>query len=343
MIKSLQHQTIKNLTCTRRFTFTKQQHLCIYKKYNRNYSSNRSNHNSTCQTCQTTSLQIQEPNHLFINSNFAPKNFNPKSARVYTNIITSTEGSILQNDLLQHMKRKRRKFEKGHWDSVITNYKEIEIPFLLSSSSSSTSSSTTTTTTTPSADVVPSAHNMLSKESYWIIEKIRNHLEQTYFNHHATSNHTTTGVSSSSSSTQWLPPHAIFLKEDGILSAHVDSVKFSGQIVAGLSLLSTCIMRLKPASPTEIASSLLSGSTCENENSSDGFNNIIGQSKSLDGVGYVDLLLPPLSLYVLSDMSRFEYTHELLESGHTFIDDNGNQTLVERKDRLSVIFRDAKL
>ena len=50
--------------------------------------------------------------------------------------------------------------------------------------------------------------------------------------------------------TSWLPCHAIDLSKDGRLDAHVDSVKFSGGIVAGISLLSDSIMRLRPAKRT---------------------------------------------------------------------------------------------
>lgn len=72
--------------------------------------------------------------------------------------------------------------------------------------------------------------------------------------------------------TIWLPCHAIDLKKEGVLSAHVDSVKFSGTIVCGISLESSAIMRLKP--------------------SKDG-----AFYDPLDCEGHVDMLLPPLSLY----------------------------------------------
>jgi alkylated DNA repair protein alkB homolog 7 len=107
----------------------------------------------------------------------------------------------------------------------------------------------------------------------------------------------------------WLPCHAIDLHESGALNAHVDSVRFSGNIIAGLSLSSESIMRLRPV-----------------RNESDGPND-----------AYVDLCLPKRSLYVLSGESRYHYTHELLPAGSLF----GGETIV-RSQRLSVIFRDAK-
>lgn len=103
----------------------------------------------------------------------------------------------------------------------------------------------------------------------------------------------------------WLACHAIDLHQDGALHAHVDSVRFSGDVVAGLSLLSSSIMRLKPDASLE---------------------------------GHVDLWLPPRSLYVLSGMARYRYTHELLSSHATF---QGHT--VDRDRRISIIFRDAKV
>jgi alkylated DNA repair protein alkB homolog 7 len=112
----------------------------------------------------------------------------------------------------------------------------------------------------------------------------------------------------------WLPCHAIDLKQDGELKAHIDSVRFSGGMVAGVSLLSSSIMRLRPGADA-------------------------GRDPN---EGFVDLLLPPLSLYVLTGVSRYQYAHELLPTGSTFTAHDGTMTDVERLHRLSIIFRDAK-
>ena len=108
----------------------------------------------------------------------------------------------------------------------------------------------------------------------------------------------------------WLACHAIDLHQDGALHAHVDSVRFSGDVVAGLSLLSSSTMRLKPEDA----------------------------SLEEESEGYVDLWLPPRSLYLLSGMARYSYTHELLPSHATF---KGHT--VNRDRRISIIFRDAKV
>jgi alkylated DNA repair protein alkB family protein 7 len=99
------------------------------------------------------------------------------------------------------------------------------------------------------------------------------------------------------------------------LNAHVDSVRFSGDIVAGLSLMSSSIMRLREEKQELVSS----------------------QRKQTKDEPYVDLFLQERSLYVLEGYSRYRYTHELLPSGSTFGD-----KVVHRENRLSIIFRDSK-
>lgn len=164
-----------------------------------------------------------------------------------------------------------RRYEEGHWDAVITKYKEVEL-----------------------ADA-----SMEDARIQPIFERTRQLLEKNHITYQPIS---------------WLPCHAIDLKKDGELNAHVDSVKFSGDLVAGISLLSHSIMRLAP--------------------------HVDGGGPVLDG--HVDLHLPPLSLYALTGVARYRYSHQLLEDQSTFTSSNGETTTVERDHRLSVIFRDAK-
>jgi len=63
---------------------------------------------------------------------------------------------------------------------------------------------------------------------------------------------------------------------------------------------------------------------------------------------YVDMYLPPRTLYVLRDAARYEYSHELLpdSSEFHFLDNDAatiKKIVVRRDRRISVIFRDAKL
>ena len=139
-----------------------------------------------------------------------------------------------------------------------------------------------------------------------LFQRVRRHLEECHFQDQKDVN--------------WLPCHAIDLAPHGELNAHVDSIKFSGDIVSGLSLLSPSIMRLIPDQAT------------------------YQDYQEPVPTGWVDLYLPPLSLYALTGVSRYRYSHELLPSGRTFSSsDRSEVRVVDRTHRLSVIFRDAKL
>ncbi|GKY94236.1 alpha-ketoglutarate-dependent dioxygenase alkB 7, mitochondrial [Mayamaea pseudoterrestris] len=208
------------------------------------------------------------PNTLLVDHSDAPSDFDD-SAVVYSNVISEAEETLLVSTLSTVLKRRR--YEKGHWDSVIAKYKELEL----------------------------SDDSLLSPEIVSVFDRIRSLLHANHL--------------SFVEQVHWLPPHVIDLHSDGELNAHVDSVRFSGLTVSGLSLLSPCIMRLRP--------------------SSDALDE--WQGGSMDG--HVDLLLPPRSLYCLSGPSRFRYSHELLSSGSLFQGD-----AVARDRRLSVVFRDTK-
>lgn len=155
----------------------------------------------------------------------------------------------------------------------------------------------------------------------------------------------------------FLPCHVIDLHKEGDIHAHVDSVRFSGDCVAGLSLLSNSIMRLqRPA-----VSTTGGGQDGEEEESDKGDND--SSSTDMDDRqqhqhqhDYIDMYLPRRSLYVMTGMSRYEYTHELLPCGsvvggcprgnsdddNSDSDNENNTIVVERARRLSIIFRDAK-
>mmetsp|Transcript_12326 Transcript_12326/g.23580 ORF Transcript_12326/g.23580 Transcript_12326/m.23580 type:complete len:249 (-) Transcript_12326:28-774(-) len=147
--------------------------------------------------------------------------------------------------------------------------------------------------------------DQLSPTSRNVLRRIREHL--------MAQGHVATDIT-------WLPSHAIELHPEGELRAHVDSVRFSGGLVAGLSLGCSSIMRLQPS---------------KEETSKDNHS-----SSEDDNQGYVDLFLPPRSLYALTGKSRYDYTHELLRNEAIF---SGSGEAVNRdKHRWSIIFRDSK-
>jgi len=210
-----------------------------------------------------------------------------------------------------------RRYETGHWDAVIVKYKESE---LFDESS-------------------------LSETSRNVLAKVRRQLSARHLS-----------VGRMDDEVRWLPCHVIDLHADGELNGHVDSVRFSGDLVSGLSLLSSSIMRLRPATEEQLAQAANDRGSDDGDSGGGGIysksslSSTISQEQSDrsgiddddddddDSKGYVDLLLPPLSLYVLSGAARYRYTHELLPSNAPF-KDRGE---VVRDHRLSIIFRDEK-
>lgn len=256
----------------------------------------------------------------YVDSAAAPASFPLSSAVVYPDAISECEADALVQDI--QLRMKRRRYEKGHWDAAINNYKEIELPL-------------------PSELTIGGGgigggggQHSLSDLSVAAINRIRHELEEKHFG--------PDGARDQEERTkdrlpiQWIPCHGIDLKKEGQLTAHVDSVRYSGLIVAGLSLVSSSIMRLRPAA--------------EYNNNDDGTGKQhLYEPKASEAPddGHVDLYLPPRSLYVLSGVSRYIMTHELLPDGSEFemLSSSGGATntiAVPRDRRISVIFRDAK-
>jgi alkylated DNA repair protein alkB family protein 7 len=226
----------------------------------------------------------------YVDLTHAPTTYD-NSATVYPEFLTEEEGHVLVKEVSRRMKRKR--FEDGHWDSVISKYREIEL-------------------TIPNEETNSRLFGAaLDDES-----TIHPDFAQTILR---TRNVLGSYVPHENAAVTWLPCHAIDLSKDGRLDAHVDSIKFSGGIVAGISLLSDSIMRLRPAK----------GEWTDDETT----------AEELDG--HVDLYLPKLSLYCLHGMSRFNYSHELLPSD-TVYQLYGKDVCVPRGRRLSIIFRDKR-
>lgn len=98
------------------------------------------------------------------------------------------------------------------------------------------------------------------------------------------------------------PVHVLDLDKAGYIKPHIDSVKFCGSTIAGLSLLSDSIMRLV---------------------------------KEDDSSEWLDLLLSRRSLYILRDQARYQYTHQILKDEESVF--NGHK--VPRQRRISVICR----
>uniref|UniRef100_A0A8C3WXZ8 Alpha-ketoglutarate-dependent dioxygenase alkB homolog 7, mitochondrial n=1 Tax=Catagonus wagneri TaxID=51154 RepID=A0A8C3WXZ8_9CETA len=98
------------------------------------------------------------------------------------------------------------------------------------------------------------------------------------------------------------PVHVLDLEPQGYIKPHVDSVKFCGSTIAGLSLLSPSVMRLvHTQEPGE----------------------------------WLELLLEPGSLYILRGSARYDFSHEILRDEESFF----GERRIPRGRRISVICR----
>lgn len=118
----------------------------------------------------------------------------------------------------------------------------------------------------------------------------------------------------------WLPVHVIELEKEGFITPHVDSIKFSGGLVCGLSLLSPAVMKLSLSEEHMIS----------------------------DDETQVHIVLPPRSLYILSGAARYKFAHSI-EKGLNIHGKHASEfpeaSAVLSKDairdrRISLIFRD---
>ena len=175
----------------------------------------------------------------------------------------------------------RRRFERSHWDGVITGFREDSVPL---------------------ANAGPALRTAVARA--WA-----------YF-----------------------PPaggaplpfaHLLELEPAGYISRHVDSVKFSGGVVAGICLASDAVMRLYP----------VADGSDGNESGSGGTSSGVGGESSSEGEpGTVDLLLERGCLYVMSGECRYHWAHAVLKGTTSF---RGKP--VARGRRVSIILRDELL
>ncbi|KAF5284204.1 hypothetical protein FQR65_LT00204 [Abscondita terminalis] len=98
--------------------------------------------------------------------------------------------------------------------------------------------------------------------------------------------------------------HILDLNKQGYIKPHIDSTRFCGDTITGLSLLTDCIMKL-----------------------------VHDTSKEL----YANILLKRRSLYVMKGAARFDYTHEILANDHSMF----KGARIEKDRRISVICRNS--
>lgn len=132
--------------------------------------------------------------------------------------------------------------------------------------------------------------------------------------------------------------HCLDLAADGIIKPHVDSSRYCGNTIAGLSLLTDCIMRLKRVDETKYKQNRF-GDEKEQGNEISIRSNPDETNKSEENAPnelnyFVDVLLKRRSLYIMKDSARYNFSHEVLPTKSTF---SGKEIVKDR--RLSIICR----
>ncbi|XP_031630398.1 alpha-ketoglutarate-dependent dioxygenase alkB homolog 7, mitochondrial [Contarinia nasturtii] len=124
--------------------------------------------------------------------------------------------------------------------------------------------------------------------------------------------------------------HIIDLAADGIIKPHVDSSRYCGNTISGLSLLTDCIMRLKRVDENEYKQNTLD----EDKYGSDETTQNANQKEKREFNYFADILLRRRSLYIMKDSARYKFSHEVLPTKSKFLE---NEIVKDR--RISIICR----
>lgn len=126
--------------------------------------------------------------------------------------------------------------------------------------------------------------------------------------------------------------HILDLAKNGIIKPHVDSSRYCGNIIAGISLLTDCIMRLKRIDETKYYQGRQVQQQIDQQidQQSDKQND----KQIIEYDYYADILLKRRSMYVMKDSARYNFTHEVLATGSVF-----NDAPIEKDRRISIVCR----
>ncbi|GAB0089758.1 alpha-ketoglutarate-dependent dioxygenase alkB homolog 7, mitochondrial [Sergentomyia squamirostris] len=120
--------------------------------------------------------------------------------------------------------------------------------------------------------------------------------------------------------------HILDLAADGLIKPHVDSVRYCGSTIAGVSLLSDSVMRLVRIDEEKYKQNVENDYRKQPDKS---------EENSTDPGYFADIYLPQNSLYIMRDTARFNFTHEILGNDNSMFD--GNPVIKSR--RISIVCR----
>lgn len=205
---------------------------------------------------------------------------NQTAIHVIRDVITMEQEEKLINEVIPILKRRR--YQRNHWDNVIVGYKEVE----RLQWNDPTNEQVVNNIRQKIENVVTKSHHLNTANSDMMKNKDNDNQ-----------------VKSEVNSMSWLPVHIIDLEASGYISPHVDSIKFSGGLVCGLSLLSPSIMTLtKPKNEYSLKDNDID-EICKEEKEED--------EDDMEFDDSVHMFLPPRSLYILSQSARYNMAHSV--------------------------------
>jgi hypothetical protein len=202
---------------------------------------------------------------------------------IFPNFFNEDTHNLVFHELNRHVSKRR--YELDHWDSVITNYRESEVSI-----------------------------STLSSEVQSLIQNSQDRFPQQTFSY-------------KSFSFRNGPPmdhaHILDLRNDGEIRHHVDAIKFSGGIVAGLCFNTDALCTLKRdlSAINHYVSSLQQDEIDAN---------IKDDVDSTELPESLEFELPKRCLYILSGASRYLYGHSI-------------HLLEPKNRRISLMMRDSNI
>lgn len=259
----------------------------------------------------------------------------PESFLLFPNFITDEEhSSLVKCSMAQLDSICGKKLLNSHYDGVINKYRECSV------------SSNSWSVDNDIKELLLINEDIKSiKIIRDIIKRVHNTID-TLFDHKYI----------------WLPPHLLDVAADGEIRSHLDNLNASGDIIAGISLLSSALVRFKihtekdelariPVENKTLKKSSIKGLPLSFKKSNKATSDVKIRklSNDKDIIGYIEAFIPQGSLYIQSGDLRYNFEHEISDKEFEW-DIKNNDSLPNlnlglqkftKNRRISVLFRSA--